>query len=772
MRYEELSLPLADSELRIGFHPRLTVLAGLSGVQRQAIIGAIAGATVGAVPGARISLVDASGRTNTVGDPTDPPDPGFADLGTASRMKNLIEVSAEDLGLPRPSDDPGQLALQSELQSARRQAAELRTQVTQVQRRNRQHAALLDELHRLEARLAELGSEMDRYTHRRARALVELEGVRAALAAVDAPANRRSRDRALVDSTMEIQHLADQWSEVSERLDVLRTQVGDQPRIEPDQLAELVDVPDAIPATLARAVHDHEHLLAQRDALQIELDTALEAPRLATPADTRVLVLATVDQETLWMTHRNVVMATDALQAAEADEARLALEDPGERDYVEQTKSDLDEAVERADHDWTRGILLATVSACIAGMLVITDLYLMAIPALLLLTIASIGLFIARPKLAVHKARQRHDSALAKVGASEIAEYRHRFRDDPESERWRRADRLIEDYQHAMQDWHELVGHISPEDAGHLEKSVAAWIAATDPERSESGPASVRRRLERLKAEISHESRQLSPLLSPFGLTIDTDSLSTALDRRVKEGRHARLQIELDDAVEVERKLTTHLESQLTTLGFETGNLTTRISAFGRELDAAMQREKLRDEGADRPALVADMERLESELAQPAPQFPHPDHDDTADVADLRRRRDELSARIAADEVVDDSSMQRRLEKVEQHIQGLEHSLTSDARVVVERPVDHLVATLLQHRPTWPTGELEPSPAILDDPFAALESDLKKRLLHAVGEVANVTQIVLLTDDDETTEWAKAEQADGGLSLVAPRPAG
>lgn len=364
MRYEELSLPIEENVLSIQFHPRLTVLTGLSGSARNSVIDAIASATTGATPGATVSLIDDSGRRHVIGDGALDHESTHAFPGPARRLRNLLEVSAEDLGLPRPSDDPGQLALQRELVATRDKLERVSQQLTKSTQNRNRHARLRAELEQVEATLAKLGSEADRYVHNRAKVLVELEGVRASLAAVDATPNRIARDAALIESTFEVQQLADQWATTSEKLDHLRAKSTHTERVESDQLSGLVDIPEAVPATLANAVGEHDRLVTHCGELQEDLEKALLEPAIAIPSDSRVLVLATLDQETLWLTHRDVVLATDALQAAQKEAQDLALQDPAERARIEQAHDEFVAMFTRAERRWLPGIIIATICAC------------------------------------------------------------------------------------------------------------------------------------------------------------------------------------------------------------------------------------------------------------------------------------------------------------------------------------------------------------------------------------------------------------------------
>ncbi len=771
MRYDELTLPLGASELRLRFHSRFTVLAGLNGTQRRHFIDGIAQLNRGALHGGSVTLVDGGGRRQVI-DGLTGADPATHPQRSAGAWRSLLAVGAEDLGLPRASDDPGRLTMQSELASARLQADQLRGELSAARDERRRHAAEAAELVECEARLADLGTEADRHRHNRARALVELEEVRASLVAVGAPPSQIAHDTRLVDTTAEVHQLATEWADIGERLDRLEGELRQRPGPEDEDLAGLVDIPDEIPESLAAAVAERDRLRVQRDDLKAALARTIDAPTASMPTDVRVLTLAALDQETLWLTHRDVLLVTEALHTAQRNEQERMLVDPTERELLERAHATTEDAVETADRRWLPSVLVATLSACAAAMLLVTDLWITYVPALLAISLVGVGVGVGLPRLRVTRARQREQAVLAKVGAADIADYLAQFSENPDSKRWQRAEQLIEDYQAALGEWRTLVGDITPADATLLEESVHAWVARTDRPRQEREITRIRRDIDHTSAELSQITNHLTSMLEPFGLDPQHGALAAALQDRVLAGRAARLRALIADTREAEAKLTHRLETELAALGFEAGSLSARISAYGRELDAARQRVRLRLDAPEREVLEARIAHLEARLATPAPEVEaHVAADTRAPdpaVVELRSRRDRLARRTAAFTDPDTGEIKRRLHRIEGRIAGLETSLATERGLVVANPVDHLVETLIRYRPAWPTTEHEPAPALLDDPFAATGSSLKRQLLDAVVEVARVVQIILLTDDRGAIDWARDAERRGLVTLIEP----
>lgn len=784
MRYEELSLPLAGGLFQIRFHQHVTVLAGLGGRDRSALIDAIANAAAGQVPGGRLVYRDRSGRRIVVRDGQmsyldDGSDAGPSLLGMnadARGMRNLLYVGAEELGLPRPLDDPAGLAMQTELLSAREELLRTRSEVTSANDLRTRRGRIFVELEKTEATLADLGTNADRYLHNRARTLVELERVRSSLAAVEATSSERARDARLLAATDEVHGLADEWSSTGEYLDQLLVRFRDRPKLGSDDLASLVDVPDSIPAGLAQAIADYESASARCDDLETDIERIASAPRTSSPNDTRVMVLATLDQDTLWMAHRQALLASEALEAARAEEERYSSFDPKVREHAEATHKAATNARARAEHLWLPGILISTTMVCLAALLEITALMPLVAPALLLVAVISLVTLVLFPKARAHKADRAESSALSGTGAADIQEYRSRFAENPRSARWARADLIVEDYQSAMEDWGALVGNMTLHEVGGLEDQVHDWASAQDPSRRTASVDAARRSLEHAHTDLDSSARRLATLLIPFGLQLEDlpMAIGPAIHERIQQSQFARLQIELGEAEEAERKITQRLEQYLASIGFEDGSLEARIGAYGWAIDGARQRERLRTEAAPQDELIALRDRLESRLSTPAPLLPSID-DSSADdegphVTELRRRRDQLRQEAGAISLPDEQHLHRRLAKLESRVRNLESEISPDAGLLAARPVDHLVETLVRYRPIWPPSVGDPVPAVLDDPFGATPPQLRLQLLDALTEVAKATQVVLLTDDAHVADWARRGAARGALSLLEPIP--
>ena len=79
-----------------------------------------------------------------------------------------------------------------------------------------------------------------------------------------------------------------------------------------------------------------------------------------------------------------------------------------------------------------------------------------------------------------------------------------------------------------------------------------------------------------------------------------------------------------------------------------------------------------------------------------------------------------------------------------------------------------LVARLTELRKLGSSGES--FPLILDDPFVALDSNMKPPLLELLGRSSGNPQIIFLTEDEDVASWARLEALTGELAIVEPTP--
>jgi hypothetical protein len=95
---------------------------------------------------------------------------------------------------------------------------------------------------------------------------------------------------------------------------------------------------------------------------------------------------------------------------------------------------------------------------------------------------------------------------------------------------------------------------------------------------------------------------------------------------------------------------------------------------------------------------------------------------------------------------------------------------TGPVLVTAEEAEMVLLGRFAQTRRVGP--EAEPVPVLVDDALAAFPRHEKWRLLDLVARLGEASQVVYLTDDEETLEWASSTRSiKGSIGIIAPEPA-
>ena len=104
-------------------------------------------------------------------------------------------------------------------------------------------------------------------------------------------------------------------------------------------------------------------------------------------------------------------------------------------------------------------------------------------------------------------------------------------------------------------------------------------------------------------------------------------------------------------------------------------------------------------------------------------------------------------------------ALKRRIALLETAAQaGYQLKRAEDAEMI-------LLGRIAQARRVGPRGE--PIPLVVDDALAGYDRQDKYDLLHLLARLTEVTQVVYLTDDPVTLEWAAARTREGD-ALVTP----
>lgn len=778
MRYEELSLPLAGGQFRLRFHPRLTVLAGLTAQDRAGLIDALAAATAGQVDGGTLVYSDPSGRRVVVRDGH----ARYLDDGTevltarldafdgAVEIRSLLAVNADHLGLPQTIDNPDRTRLEQELQRARRSltsASEALDRARAVTERRRE---ITEELEQLERDSTDQGPVDEQTLRRKGQALVELERLKAVLAALDATESQIASDDQFLDAADEVHALADEWSQAVDQLDELLVRFRDRPRLPGPQVESLSTVPDHAPPSLAAVMGAYESASARCEQLEVDLRDLEAGAGGGTSSDIRVMALGTIDQETLWMAQRRVLLATEQLE-----QARRAASEAGAPDFealerVEAAESDIRAAQQKAERQWLSGMLTVSVLVCVSLLLLATGLYRLAVPPLLAIAVVAGVLLLLRPRQTVRRANQRLTAELTQAHAPDVATLRQRMAEDsPNSMAWRHADAIVDEYEQAMETWNSLVGGMSAQEVGELEDAIHEHLESYDPANRNARARVLARNLQHAQADLEQASTELRTLLGPYGLELEElpVAIGAAVHERIQQGRTARLQLELEAAEEDERKVARRLDEFLMRVGFSEGSLEARIGALGWAIDEARRRTELRAAGHDRSQLQRRLAELTAASGAAAdtgsPSLPRPG-------SAGRARAEALRSELAALVPVDGFDLQRRHDQLSRRVASLGLELGQPSASIPLDVDERLVNTLVRERPCWPGTNADPLPALLDEPFGGAPAESLDHLLALLVEVGEATQVVLLTGSPTVVGWARAQADRGVLSLLEPTP--
>jgi hypothetical protein len=787
VRFDELSLRIPGDELRMRFHERLTVVAGIGALERQAMVDGLLGTLTGSTRHSTVlTYTDAAGRRVTVtrdqrGDVVSTYEDGspapdlvaICGLDDES-LRSLCRVQAADVGLLASVAPEAEAP---ELAEARAALAALTEELEAAVAARNATEALRQELASIDEQLRE--AEEGRARRRYARLLADLERVRAEAAAIRGGMAGAEADRRFIAAAQEAHRLSERWHRARRRVDECRARFGSRERLDPRTLAEVADVPERVPAeldALAGALREAE---ARRDRLAARLKQ-LVTEELPQPSSPHVVRLAGADQDEVWAAARRVVETRRALEQASLDLGGLPAEGtvPALAVELEEAHARLEQAEARAARSRLPGIA-GTSLAAIAATVALT-----AVPAaaagLLVVAVACALWGIVVPNRRLARARRAEADVLARAGIGSYLGFHVRRIDatiDPTARE--RLDVAALEHRVALTRWTELAGDIDAVDALALEDEVRAYAEALQ---SLSGAAdeieATRRELTTVaEPAVERARRALLDACAPYGV----DDLELAADlvrHQVEIGITARLQRELEAAEAEEAALAAELNDLLTRLGFEGTDVTVRVGALDRALAAAVERERAR--AGARPAEVVEAELAELEARARREYQPEwgasvvPDDSAEPDIEALRRRRDEAARayEVASRVVPDVERLADRRAAVERRVTVLEAALgDSPAAVALADPADierYLLARITAVRGTG--AQREPLPLILDDPFVRIRGERKGELLDLVERLAERAQIVYLSDDPDVQLWARRRVAAGSLLLLEAAP--
>jgi hypothetical protein len=322
--------------------------------------------------------------------------------------------------------------------------------------------------------------------------------------------------------------------------------------------------------------------------------------------------------------------------------------------------------------------------------------------------------------------------------------------------------------------WSELVGDVDPAAAlaarGEVERYARHLAAAvSDLDATET----LRQELTDVVEPAYAEARAaLLEACGPFD--VEPEHATSEVDAIVSEARHARHQAILEAAEAAYEQAETELESSLTAAGCPgPGDFAVRVVAVtARSAEVAVALET--------PKTTREPHEVETELAAARAElarYSRPEWDEAPlltdaplpDTASLAQER----ARVAAEAdrieqaLPDPGRLSDRREALARRVAILEAGSGAGSRLLpFEEAEMVLLGRFAQARRVGP--DAEPVPILVDDALAAFPRHDKWRLLDLLARLGEASQIVYLTDDPDTAEWAAARARQGSASLLRP----
>jgi hypothetical protein len=796
VRLEELVLHIPGDEFRISFHRELTVLHGLSLLERQALVDSLIGALTGEADSTTLTYTDESGRRirlvsggghssmTYIDDGSPAPSLIRGSSRDAEAIREAMVVQAGDLGLSTAvrADEP------PELTEARATLAGLTDQLKQALAVQQRVDAITAELNEVAAAMRVADDNAARREY--ARALADLEKVRAEAAALQSGSTGVEADRHLLSAADTARELAGRWSSSNERLQGLLERIGDRDRLDEATIAMASSIPAEVPADLGKRVGKLRRVKAEHDELEGRLRD-LAVARLPEPSEPLVADLARVNQRALWEVHGRLAAATATLHEEELALGGLTSEGPPptQVDDIEAAHVQVVEAEqlveERRTHALAAGGACAVVLA--ASAMAVVPLLAVAPAAGAIAT----WLFLVRaPQKRLSAALAEEARALEPTGASTYLAFHLRRVDaviDPAARE--SLELAMVEHRLARQAWIEAVGDIDADQAARLREEISEYAdaiaslgdaageieALRDDLKSRAAPA-----LAKAQADLASVCGRYLVDEAPLS-SGDLAEVEAMVREQVALGHAARAQELLGQAEAEEHKLGTQLDEMLLQLGFREGTLDARVGALEWAIGRASEREEARARARDREAIENDLVRLQDDvrrLRRPewatvtAAEANEPDIDElAARKAELEKelatvRPEDADPDLGVDRVADrHSAMERRVAALEAQHEGIDPEAVGALADVQQ----YLFAHLTQAAHAGPADDAVP--VVLDEVFARIPAERKWELLDMVLRLGEKTQLIYLTDDPYVGAWARRHAPDGTLMLLEPLPA-
>jgi hypothetical protein len=791
VRLDEVILQAEGDELRLRFHPQLTVLSGVDAGDRSAFADSLLAALTGGPERTALRYTDGAGTSvSVVGDGTgkvtsrhEDGSPAPLPIGTlapdAAGLRSLMLLEADDIAVidrrDRDHEPP-------ELREARDMLEELTAELEAARGQEEAVAALQA---RLDALDEELRSARDGIARREyAMVLAHLEQLRSELAALQSTVDAVESDRNLVANAAQVRELAERWAAAKEHVAQLVADIGERPRLDAAERDLLASVPGEPPADLDDLVGALHQASSTRDALDHRLQD-LSVSRLPAPSDPVVAELGVLDQAALWSAADRLVATGDAVQRVQMSLGGLELEEIQSAttliDAIETAHADVDAAERAVDASKVPGLAGTSigVAAGVAG--VALSPFLLPVGLAGAAVAAAVGL--VRPRARRAKALRAEAAALAEADATSYLGFHIRRVEATVDPQLRSVvESTVRDHRAAQEEWAAAAPGVPLERALALADEVRSYHQALRAlgETAEEIDT-LRQELERsaepaVRAAYVALAAECEPYHLPDGALTDATQLPGLVQDQCDRGAGARAQALLANAEADEEKAVQRLDDLLLHLAFDSGPVDARVGWFQRSVEEAELREVARQRARPRTEVdgeIAQLEAAATALRQPEWGSVTAAEADAPDIPALEDRRASIAAELAtARAEVDIDRLADRHAAVERRVTALEAKLGGPDGGADPGAIADIQQQLLTHltRAGQAAPHGDPVPVLLDEVLARVPADRKWDLLDLLHRLSEKHQLVYLSDDAFVAAWARQRALDGTVTLLEPVP--
>lgn len=786
MRFDELTLQDPEGELRVRFHPALTILCGLEEAERRALSEGILGAVTGGRDTTRLHLTLADGAHLTVrcadgrldaqlADGSPHPAPLADGPADPIAVRSLMLLDADDVGaLTRVAreNEP------AELKEARATLETLSAELDAAIDDHRTTEAIQRALAELEGEIKAAHDGVARREY--ALVLARLERVRAEVAAIDAGEQSVESDRHLLASANAARALVRSWNEAAAEVAALSEVAASTEPLVDHERDGLIATPADAPAELAPLVATLQQAEAVRSALDKRLQS-LSVAKLPAPSDPVVAELGLLDQAPLWESAQRASESLEAMRALQVSLGGLDVDGVGPSADVladiESAHVEV-EAAEQARADARTPTFAAAGTGLALGAIGALGVQAL-MPLGVVVTVAAVVLGHLRPARRLDAAAIREVAALERAGATSYLGFHiRRVEASVDPELHAGLERSRADQQEAMAAWAAIAGSTDVSVALGLRTEIEEYNAALrDLGNTAEEIEELRRELTDMVTPALVAARDaVLVAVAPYGLDaaaiVEHADPIALVEQRCALGARARAEALLVDARVDLEKATARLEDGLLQLGFDEGPLDARAGALDWAITRASEREAARTAARPRAELdaeIAELEQAAASLRRPEWAAVSAAEAAAPDIAELEAQREGLRATLLTARPHGDlerladrrAAAERRVASLEAKLDG--HDATGDPAAIAQIR-QHLFAHLQTASTAGPAGD--PVPVVLDDVLARVPADRTWDLLDQLLRTAENHQLIYLSGDAFVAAWARKRALEGVVTLL------